>query len=115
MKTFKEQLNDDISAVFLNEDFFAIPATWHKYAAAGPPVTYTDVPLSVLFDTPYTATRAQKEAGNARTTATCKSSELTGMDKSKDRFEVEGVNYYIAEMQPDGTGLTVLVLTEDEP
>ncbi len=105
-------LEDDLDGMF---DDFAVAAIWHKYATAGPPVTYTDVPVDAIFDTPHSVIKAGKDADSAKITATCKSADLTGINKATDRFEIASVNYYITDMQPDGTGVTVLVLSEDTP
>lgn len=51
---------------------------------------------------------------NARPVLTCRSEDVDDATQSA-RVSVEGVNYYVIGIQPDGDGLTDLVLSEDAP
>jgi hypothetical protein len=41
---------------------------------------------------------------------TCRSADLTGGGKEGDRLTVDGSDYLVRDVQPDGTGMTVLEL-----
>lgn len=44
--------------------------------------------------------------------ATCKTSDVSGA-KHGDTLAISGTTYYISGVQPDGTGITKLLLSED--
>lgn len=41
---------------------------------------------------------------------TCRSADLTNGGKEGDRLTIDGVDYLVRDVQPDGTGMTVLEL-----
>ncbi|WP_311276166.1 head-tail joining protein [Methylobacterium sp. WCS2018Hpa-22] len=44
----------------------------------------------------------------------CRSSDLVKGGRQRDRLKIEGVRYRVQESKPDGTGMVVLVLMEDD-
>lgn len=83
-------------------------------------VVYTGYGLSpatikVQFEDPYQLTIAQGiEYQNANPNCLCKTSEVATVD---DRATIVrgGVTYYVIDTQPDGTGVTRLVLSKIAP
>ena len=102
MTTFKEQLVADL-AVFLNADEFAVEADLGE--GADPrhiPVLIDESP--VLVEGPAAAVRT------ATRQATCRSADIEGT-KVGDTLFIGETHYRITDMQPDGAGLTTMILT----
>ena len=81
----------------------------------GVEATYNLKTITVLFDKNYKVIEpfgdgtAVESYGPA---VTCKSSDVEGI-KQANRFTVNNIDYYVKEVQDDGTGITVLLLSED--
>lgn len=99
---FKDQLEADL-AVFLNADEFAVTADLGE--GADPrhiPVLVGESPA--LAEGPAAAVRT------ATREATCRSADVGGA-KVGDTLFIGETQYRIIDMQPDGAGLTTMILT----
>jgi hypothetical protein len=104
MKSLKEQMADDLDRVFLNTDDF------------GDVAVYTALPsgqqktINVIFDDSFKALDvATMEFATSQPQVFAKSSDVTGI-KQADTVLVNGVIYTVTDIQPDGTGLTLIIL-----
>ena len=94
-------------AVFFEADDFAVAATYTP--DGGSPVT-----ISGIFDNEF----FEADAGGMVSVAIqqprfqCSTSSVSGAEEG-DALVVNGVSYTIRVVQPDGTGVTMLVLEED--
>jgi len=70
--------------------------------------------IRVLFDNTYVAvdTAGNVLAESKSPIAHCKTSDIQGI-RHGDTLLINGTTYYIVEHQPDGTGISVLVLSKD--
>ncbi len=67
--------------------------------------------ISIIFENPY------KGAQNIETSdpsCLCMDSEITDVALNDAIILAGGITYYITEIQPDGTGITTLVLSKDQ-
>lgn len=104
--TFKESLAADLSNVFFNTAEFAEEVTWT-------PLTGTAQTIAVLWDDPYRA--ANPVSGQVEDTAPqclAPTANIGGMTQG-DMITRQGTDYYVIEMQPDGSGITTVVLSKD--
>jgi len=109
--TLKADILTDISAVFLDTDDFADSAVWTNQAT--PPVVSDPIPG--IFDAP--AQQVNPASGMIETTAPqlqVASSAVSGIARG-DTLVISEKTYYFLYQQPDGTGMTVLILSEDAP
>jgi hypothetical protein len=66
--------------------------------------------IKVIFDNEHYGEKVyDQEINSSMPVATCKTSDLTGL-KQGDTLTVNAVTYKILDIQPDGTGLTKLIL-----
>lgn len=70
--------------------------------------------IKVVFDSEYLSVQVVGDVGveSASPAAHCKTSDLTGV-KHNDTLVIEGTTYYVTEIHPDGTGMTLLILSKD--
>ncbi len=88
-------------AVFLNSDDFGVSATWNSTT------------FDVLFLNSYellTLFGIAVEAYNV--SAYVDDSKISGLARG-DTFTVNSIGYKVRDVQPDGTGMTILVLSKD--
>jgi hypothetical protein len=92
---------------FFDTDAFAQTAA---YTRAG----YPPVAIPVIFDNEYSVaqTAGETDMGIPAPQALCKVSDAPKVAVG-DRLEVAGTNYYVQEVQPDGTGVVLLILSKD--
>ena len=98
--------SEDLTAFFQEADF-AYAATWTPAAGGGP---YT---LEVIFDNEYFEA-SMGEAGAAGRQPMCMAADDqlaqgSGI-KRNDTLVINGVTYKVREIQPDGTGVSRLML-----
>lgn len=70
--------------------------------------TIAGVDVRGVFDRPYVETL--DHAGH-RPTFTCASDDVLGVSRG-DAVFVDGITYTVVGIEPDGTGLTTLILSE---
>ena len=104
-KTLQGIMSSDIDDIFLTD--FAVDAT---YTPSGGVVKT----IKVVFDSEYLSVQVVGDVGveSETPTAHCKTSDLTGV-KHNDTLVIEGTTYYVTEIHPDGTGMTLLILSKD--
>ncbi len=90
-------------AVFVDPAAFAVAAVHHSASAGA-------VTINGLFDHGYAVTAEAFEVGvqNRESSFTCRASDLVAADG--DFLDIADVRYVIREIQPDGEGMTRLVL-----
>jgi len=99
--SLSQDLTTDLDT-FLDTTDFAVAATLNGTTA-----------INVIFDAAYEAVNLQTgEVEGAAPVAICKSSDVSGVSHG-DTLDVNGTTYYVRGIQPDGTGLTTLILSED--
>lgn len=101
--TLKAQLLTDLSDVFLNTDEFADSAT---FTHGGSPAT-----IKGIFDNEYLAVQGVESLYPVFRTATSDVADAA----HNDTLVINGTTYYITGIQPDGTGVTLLILSKDQP
>lgn len=93
---------------FLNVDDFGVEATYTPAGDAAVPAIvgiFNDPHLSVAMD--------HVNVSDSTPTFTCRSADLPGAaagGDSGDRLIVDGVTYSVTDLQPDGTGITIIIL-----
>lgn len=87
--------------VFFNTDEFALPAQWIHEGNT------TDI--AVIFDNKHSIVGGEMPVAVEDITVSCKSADVSGT-KTGDALVFDGVKYTIIDAQPDGTGITRLVL-----
>ncbi len=83
-------------------------------AAVYQPGTAQEKTFYIIFDDSFSLVSA--ESGEIESTApeaTAKSSDVSGVEHG-DELKINGTLYSIAGIQPDGTGLTTLILHKEE-
>lgn len=87
-------------AVFFNTDEWAVSAT------------YEGDTVSVIFDAAHiqAVTGAEVPVSTVQPVALIRDSELPNDADQGDGVTINGTAYEVADIQPDGTGLTLLVL-----
>ena len=92
-------------ASLVDTDDFAVQAT---YILAGGGSSSIDI----IFDAEYIETdletRVQVATENPH--CMCRTSDLPAGHKNGDQITIDGVGYYVRIPQPDGTGMSTLVL-----
>lgn len=100
--TLKADILSDLSDVFFNSAEFADTATY----------VLTSATFSVIFDAPYVGIVGPAgEIQSSGPQATAKSADVDDYAIG-DEILISGVYYKIAGMEPDGTGLTRILLSE---
>ena len=92
---------------FFDTDAFAQTATYTRLG-------YPSAQLPVIFDSEYSVVGGIGETGIgvASPQALCKTADVENASRG-DTLLVGGTTYYIQEVQPDGTGITTLILSRD--
>ena len=97
--------DDDLDIFFSNSDV-AKTATYT-------PAVGTAKSVQVIFDAPFAMTSAQGiDYQSDVPVVTVKTSDLPSAGEG-DTLTVDGVVYKIAEVQPDGTGISRIILSKD--
>jgi hypothetical protein len=72
----------------------------------------TSSSISVILNNEYFAIAGESvDIDGTQPVATCRSSDVTGVD-TDDTITISSVTYNIVNIQPDGTGVTVLILQD---
>lgn len=91
---------DDLD-VFFRIDDFAIEAE------------YKNNTIKVIFDKDYKAVSVHDgEVGSFGPVVTCKTSDVQGIIPG-DELKINGTSYYVKDIQPDDSGLTILPVSSD--
>ncbi|HQE59379.1 MAG TPA: hypothetical protein PLA54_09335 [Spirochaetota bacterium] len=73
------------------------------------------IPIELLFDRKWGEEQAGRKIDSSEIVATCISSQIDSAVKG-EKISVRGKDYFIERKpQPDGAGLTLIFLSEDEP
>ncbi len=98
--TFKTDLTTDLD-VFINADEFAVD------------VTYNAATIQGVFDDEFSSA-VEGEMGVESTVpqVTVKTSDVSSATHG-ETMTINSVNYNIIGIQPDGTGMTLILLSED--
>ena len=68
--------------------------------------------ISVILNNEYFAIAGESvDIDGTQPVVTCRSSEVTGVD-TDDTITISSITYNITNIQPDGTGVTVLILQD---
>ena len=79
------------------------------------PTTGESVPIELIFDRKWGEEQAGRKIDSSEIVATCISSQIDSAVKG-EKISVRGKDYFIERKpQPDGTGLSLVFLSEDEP
>lgn len=91
---------------FLDTDAFGVEATY-KPVTGGAAST-----IKGIFDAASTAIEVGLEVSISSTSPQfhCRTSDLTNGGKQRDTFVIAGVTYKAKDVQPDGTGMTMVML-----
>ena len=70
--------------------------------------------IKVVFESEYLSVQVVGDVGveSASPAAYCKSADIIGVQHG-DTLVIEGTTYYVTEIHPDGTGMTLLILSKD--
>lgn len=72
----------------------------------------TDSSINVIINKEYFAIAGESvDVDGTQPVVTCRSSDVTGVD-TDDTITIDNVTYNIINIQPDGTGVTVLILQD---
>ena len=92
---------------FFNEDDFGVSVLWH-------PETGGEYTVTGIFDGPHTIQNPETlEAESSTPQLWLPAYEVDGI-KNDDSFEINGVDYKVLSVEPDGTGVLVIQLTKDD-
>lgn len=100
--TLKADLLTDLDNVFFNTDEFGSSAT---YTHGGTPAT-----VKGIFDNEYVSIQGVESLAPVFRTATASVPSA----EHGDTLVIDGTTYYIIGIQPDGTGVTLLILSRDQ-
>ena len=106
--SLNDQMVTDLDT-FINDDDFAIADAIYT------PVEGDSKPIKVIFDNAYKQMNLSTGIESGGTSATVKDSDIEGVTKGEDgdTLEINDIVYSIIGIEPDGTGMTVLRLSED--
>lgn len=92
---------------FLNTDEFGTVATYEALSTPGVTIDVTGI-----FDAAHLAVDVGSgvPVSSANPIFTCRSADLTGGGAQGDSFTINGTEYLARDIQPDGTGMTVVEL-----
>ncbi len=100
MTTFAEDMESDLDE-FLNNSEFAKD------------ITYKSATITGIYDNAYAVSALDGDAVETLTPqALVKTSDVTGIVHG-DTMTIDAVVYNVISSQPDGTGLTVVILSRD--
>ncbi len=98
--TFKDDLTNDLD-IFLNADEFAVD------------VTYLAATIQGIFDAPFSsAVAGEMGIESSLPQVTVKTSDVASAVHGQT-MTINSVVYQIIGIQPDGTGMTTILLSED--
>jgi hypothetical protein len=106
--TFKDDLLSDIEDVFLDTDEFATSAIWTDSESE-------EHTIAGIFDA--AGEQVNMATGLVETTMPqlqCAISSVSGIAKG-NKIVINSITYYFLYQRPDGTGMTILYLSEDSP
>lgn len=94
-------------AVFLSAADFGIAATYRS--AANLSIRST---INGIFDAAHLSVDVSSGVAVSSTNPifTCRTTDLTSGGTEGDRLTIDGIDYLVRDVQPDGTGMTVLEL-----
>ena len=96
---------EDIAAMFEDDGLISTAAFSHSGGVA--------VDISVIFDNDFRAVNmADGVIESAGPQAVCKSSDVASAVHG-DTLAISGTTYNIIGIEPDGTGMTTLILSKD--
>ncbi len=81
------------------------------YTPSGGPT----IPVRVIFDNGYHAVQfeqADSQVESSCPKAICRETEVAGTAHG-DTLQIRGNTWYVIEVQPDGTGLVIVLLSKD--
>ena len=92
--------------LFLDLDDFAVTATYTPVTGGA------STSVKGIFDAASAAIEVGLEVSISSTSPQfhCRTSDLTNGGKQRDTFVISGVTYKAKDVQPDGTGMTVVML-----
>jgi hypothetical protein len=102
--TLLDQIETDLDT-FINDDDFAVDAIYT-------PVEGDSKIIKVIFDNAYKQMNLQTGVESGGTSAQLKSSDVEDIAKD-DTLEINDIAYNIIGIEPDGTGMIVVRLSED--
>ncbi|HLB00905.1 MAG TPA: hypothetical protein VJO14_05935 [Bacteroidota bacterium] len=99
-------LTSDLETIF-NTDELAQTATYIRQG-------YASAQVPVIFGNEYVVAQGPGEQGigTSAPTALCKTADVPAAAEG-DTLTIDGMTYRILEVQPDGTGITLLILSKD--
>ena len=105
--SFKSELDDDLSSVFLNNKEFAESVL--VTPKSGSPVPYN---IDGIFDEAYELVDPGSEANVSavRPVLQVKSTVTTLTIVQEDTVNIRTVDYQVTDVQPDGVGILLLIL-----
>lgn len=96
----------DFVEPFFANSLFTMTATYTGSGAAAKSIT-------IIFDAPFQLTSAQGiEYQNAEPQCLCRTSDVSDAN-DQATILINTITYKVREVQPDGTGITRLILTRD--
>lgn len=105
---FFQDMEDDIEFTALDPDEFgeSVPGMYHFVSVN------KDVPLNGIFDDDYLGVDPgiPIEVESSTPMFNCQSSKLIYPKNENDTIIIRGVKYLVVSYQPDGTGMTDLIL-----
>lgn len=96
--TLKADILTDLAAAFLNSDDFAVDA-----------VLNSTTTIPAIFDNAIRILNGVESLGPE---AWCASSDVANVVHG-NTLEISGTTYYVIGIQPDGTGMTLILLSEE--
>ena len=93
--------SDSDRAAFLDSDEFGASATWNS--TTFDVMFLSKYELAAIFDVEIEANEVS---------AICRDSDISGIQREQT-FTVNSTAYKVKDIQPDGTGMTTLILSED--
>lgn len=98
----------DLATMFSTSEF----AQLATYTRQG----YASAQIPVIFEKEYLVSEGVEGqgVGTFAPVATCKTADVPNAAEG-DRLNPDGTNYYVLVAKPDGTGITVLILSKDPP
>ena|SRR4030067_1899703 len=68
--------------------------------------------IKIIFDNAFKVIDISTGIESALPAATCKTSDVASV-KHNDTLVINSITYYVSGIQPDGTGITKLILSKD--
>ena len=101
-------LTSDLDTIFKTDEL-AQTATYIRQG-------YASAQIPAIFGNEYVVAQGSGEqgVGTSAPTALCKTADVPAAAEG-DTLAIGGMTYHILEVQPDGTGVTLLILSKDRP